>query len=319
MESAGRTSATTAPPPRALSGRVLGHEFAGRVLSTRDVSGVEVGDRIVIRPQIPCHECAMCRAGQFHLCIRGTAGIVGYGYDGGFAERVLIPKATLDETVYLLPDSVEDRGGALVEPLAVGLHAVKQAGEVAGSVVLVLGAGMIGLAATQFLRLRGAGTVIVADPSDLRRNAATLLGADLVIDPTTEMPSHAAARVTAGVPGPTWVDAVIDCAGSPDALNDAMRALRPLGTLVMCALYTKKVPIAPDWIVGKELRVRGSFAYLEEFPEVIAALAAGHVDPSLFISHEVPLSNIEQAFRTQQDPSASLKVLVRPDGQPVQG
>ena len=112
---------------------MLGHEFAGRVLSTRDVSGVEVGDRIVIRPQIPCHECAMCRAGQFHLCIRGTAGIVGYGYDGGFAERVLIPKATLDETVYLLPDSVEDRGGALVEPLAVGLHAVKQAGEVAGS------------------------------------------------------------------------------------------------------------------------------------------------------------------------------------------
>ena len=303
-------------PTHAPSGRVLGHEFSGRVVSARQVAGVNVGDRIVVRPQIPCHECAMCTAGHFHLCLRGPAGIVGYGYDGGFAERALIPRATLNETVYLLPDAVEDRGGALVEPLAVGLHAVKQAGDVAGSVVLVLGAGTIGLATTQFLRLRGAGMVIVADPSELRRNAASLLGADLVVDPTVQATSRAISRAAVRGPGPGWVDVVIDCAGASPALDDALRALRPLGTLVICATYGTQVPIAPDWIVGKELQVRGSFAYLEEFPEVIAALAAGHVDPSQFISHELPLTDIAQAFRTQLDPTGSLKVLVRPDGHP---
>jgi threonine dehydrogenase-like Zn-dependent dehydrogenase len=86
----------------------------------------------------------------------------------------------------------------------------------------------------------------------------------------------------------------------------------PPATMVLCAVYAHRVSVRPDWIVSKELTVRGSFAYAHEFREVIAALAAGHVDPQLFISHELPLERISEAFRTQADPTASLKVLVRP-------
>jgi 2-desacetyl-2-hydroxyethyl bacteriochlorophyllide A dehydrogenase len=286
-------------------GRVLGHEFSGTVLSAPAVAGIEVGDRVVVRPQMPCHECEQCLSGQLHLCVRGPAGIIGYGYDGGFAERVLVPVALRDETVFLLPNTIDDRGGALIEPLSVGLRAVKQAGEVAGASVLVLGAGMIGLAVTQFLRLRGATAIAVADPSARRRDAAALLGADTVLDPR-------AVRVHEALP--TAVDVVIDCAGSADALADGLLAVRPAGTVVLCAVYGRKVPVAPDWVVGKELTIRGSFAYLAEFPEVIAALAAGHIDPALFVSHELPLSDIKQAFETQLNTESSLKVLVRPNG-----
>jgi (R,R)-butanediol dehydrogenase/meso-butanediol dehydrogenase/diacetyl reductase len=223
-----------------------------------------------------------------------------------------VPSAVLDETVFVLPHAIDDRGGALIEPLSVALRAVKQAADITGATVLVLGAGMIGLGATQFLRLRGAGTIIVADPSARRRDAALLLGADVVVDPLAERTVKAVARVTGPGLGGAAADVVLDCAGAPAALEDGLRAVRKLGTVVLCAVYAHKVPVAPDWIVSKELTVRGSFAYCDEFPEVIAALAAGHVDPGAFISHELPLQEIERAFRTQADAGASLKVLVRP-------
>jgi threonine dehydrogenase-like Zn-dependent dehydrogenase len=296
----------------ARAGRVLGHEFSGVVIDAPNVEGVAVGSRVVVRPQMPCHKCAMCLAGQWHLCVRGVDGIIGYGYDGGFAERVLIPAPVVGETIFSLPAGVDDRGGALVEPLSVGLHAAKQAGDISDAVVLVLGAGMIGLAATQFLRLRGARTILVSDPSARRRDAAALLGADLVIDPANERGEGSLRQLSApgGEFGP--IDVVIDCAGAEQALVGALRAVRPLGTLVLCALYGEPVPVPIDWIVGKELSVKGAFAYVDEFPEVIAALAAGHIDPGMFVSHEFPLAEIEVAFQAQLNSAASLKVLVCP-------
>jgi threonine dehydrogenase-like Zn-dependent dehydrogenase len=298
----------------AKPGQVMGHEFSGLVLDAPGVSGVAVGDRVAVRPQQPCGECAQCRAGQIQLCERGPAGIIGYGPAGAFAERVLIPRAVTDETVFVLPDTIDDRGGALAEPLAVALRAVKQAGSVSGAVVLVLGAGMIGLGVTQFLRLNGAGTIIVSDPSPRRRDAAQILGADVVVDPLQVKTVDAVREVTGAGPGGVGAraDVVIDCAGVGEALADGLAAARGGATMVLCAVYAHRVPVRPDWIVSKELTVRGSFAYAHEFREVIAALAAGHVDPQLFISHELPLERISEAFRTQADPTASLKVLVRP-------
>jgi 2-desacetyl-2-hydroxyethyl bacteriochlorophyllide A dehydrogenase len=293
-------------PTVAHPGRVLGHEFSGTVLSALSVPGIAVGDRVAVRPLIACGVCPQCASGSTHLCVRGANGIIGYGYDGAFAERVLVPAARRGETVFVLPSTVDDRAGALIEPLGVGLRAAKQAGEVSGATVLVLGAGMIGLAVTQFLRLRGAGAVIVADPSARRRDAATLLGAQTVLDPRTTPLSK---------PIDGLVDAVIDCSGAADALTEGLRAVRAAGTVVLCAVYGKKVPISLDRVVGQELTVKGSFAYQAEFPEAIAAVAAGHIDPSAFVSHELPLAEIEKAFLTQLDAHSSLKVLVRPNGE----
>jgi 2-desacetyl-2-hydroxyethyl bacteriochlorophyllide A dehydrogenase len=298
----------------AQPGQVLGHEFSGRVVAAPGVRGIGIGDRVAVRPQIPCRRCTACRDGRPHLCELGPAAIIGYGAQGAFAERVLVPRAVLGETVFVLPPSVDDRGGALVEPLAVGLRAVKQAGDVVGATALVLGAGMIGLAVTQFLRLNGAETIVVADPSSRRRDAALILGADVVVDPDHDSTVTAVQAVTGRGPGKVGAraDVVIDCAGSPTALADGLAAARSGGTVVLCAVYAAKVSVRPDWIVSKELIVRGSFGYGDEFREVLAALEAGHVDPSAFISHELPLERIAEAFRTQSDPNGSLKVLVCP-------
>jgi threonine dehydrogenase-like Zn-dependent dehydrogenase len=167
----------------AKPGQVLGHEFSGRVLSAPGVEGLAEGDRVTVRPLIPCGTCSQCEAGEPQRCENAHVQNIGYATRGAFADRVLVPRATVGETVFVLPETVTDRAGMLVEPLAVGLRAVNLCGDVAGKTVIVFGAGMIGLAACRFLKLRGAGTNVVADPSQLRRETALGLGADVVLDP----------------------------------------------------------------------------------------------------------------------------------------
>jgi 2-desacetyl-2-hydroxyethyl bacteriochlorophyllide A dehydrogenase len=284
-------------------GMVLGHEFSGTVLEAPGVEGLEPGQRVTARALIPCGHCERCREGELHLCQGGAAQIIGYGFDGAFAERVLIPRAIVGETVFGLPDSVSAEAGALVEPLAVALRAVRRSGEVWGRTVLVLGAGMIGLGATRFLKLAGAARIVVADLSALRREAALKLGADAVVDPATERASDAVRK---------HADVVIEAAGVKASLSEALRAVRPGGTVTIAAVFGRKIEVAIDRFTEKELDVRGSFAYRDEFPAVIAALAAGDIDPANFVSHRFGLADAGEAFRTQLDKDASLKVLVTP-------
>jgi 2-desacetyl-2-hydroxyethyl bacteriochlorophyllide A dehydrogenase len=298
----------------AQPGQVLGHEFWGRVVEAPGVDGLAVGDRVTVRPLIPCGQCDRCREGSPQLCEAGPAMNIGYGTRGAFAERVLVPRAVPGQTVFRLPDGLDDRAGALVEPLAVGLRAVRRAGDVGGAVALVLGAGMIGLAATRWLVLRGAATVIVADPSAVRREAARRLGAAIVTDPLSEKTSHVVREVTGpgGYGLGARADVVVDCAGAPAAFAEGLKSVRHGGTMALAAMYNRKIEVTPDRLVEKELNLRGAFAYDDEFPMVIEALAAGDVDPQVFVSHEFPLEEYERAFRTQLDRDTSLKVLVTP-------
>jgi 2-desacetyl-2-hydroxyethyl bacteriochlorophyllide A dehydrogenase len=286
----------------AKPGQVLGHEFSGIVVAAPEVDGLQEGQRVTVRPLMPCGQCAACLAGDPQLCERGHVQNIGYQSPGAFAERVLVPRAIVGQTVFPLPETVDDRGGALVEPLAVGLRAVRLAGAVEGRTVLVMGAGMIGLAATRFLRLAGVEKLIVADPSSLRRQAALDLGADVVVDPVTESTAKAVRRA----------DAVIECSGAPPAFADAVRCAKPGGTVVLAGIFGRKIEFSPDRITEKELVLRGSFGYRDEFPAVIAAIAAGDVLPEQFISHTFPLAQIEEAFRAQLDKDVSLKVMVTP-------
>lgn len=287
----------------ARPGMVLGHEFAGTVLDAPGVDGLQPGTRVTARAAIPCGHCGPCRAGNIHLCAGGAAQIVGYGIDGAFAQRVVVPRAIVDQTVFALPDTVGDEAGALVEPLSVSLRAVRRCGDVEGKTVLVLGAGMIGLGATRFLKLAGAGRVVVADLSPLRREAALAQGADEVVDPADTRPSDAVGKLA---------DVALEAAGAKATLNEALRGVRPGGVVTIAAVFGRKLDIAIDRFTEKELDVRGSFAYKDEFPAVIAALAAGDVDPAAFISHRFALTDIQDAFRTQLDKERSLKVLVTP-------
>lgn len=295
-------------------GQVLGHEFVGTVVAAPGVEGLAAGQRVTARPLVPCGECGACREGEIQRCEAGMADNVGYGRRGAFAERVLVPKAVVGEVVFPVPEEIDDRSAALIEPLAVGLHAIRQAEVEPGQTALVLGAGPIGLGVVAFLRRAGIGTLIVSDPSARRREAAAALGADRVVDPRAENTVEVVAGITGiGAYGSgARADVAIDCAGVAPALADALRSVRSGARVVFCAMYARKVDFRPDMVTMKELTLRGALGYKHEFPEVIDALAKGEVDAGAMISHELPLTEIEEAFRIQSDPDASLKVLVTP-------
>jgi 2-desacetyl-2-hydroxyethyl bacteriochlorophyllide A dehydrogenase len=283
----------------ARPGQVLGHEFVGTVVEAPGVEGLAVGERVVVRPLIPCGECDACRRGDPQLCARGLELGIGYAFDGAFADRVLVPRAVVGLTVFPLPDSVDDRAAALVEPLAVACHAVRRGGDPRRREALVLGAGTIGLGVAAFLRLGGA-SVTVVDPSPLRREAAVSLGARTALDTASEQPEADS------------FDLVFECAGADATMAAAIRAVRPGGTVVVSALFGRRVEISPDRFSVKEAALVGAFGYRDEFPEVIDALASGSIDATALISHDLPLDRIDEAFQIQSDPTESLKVLVRP-------
>jgi threonine dehydrogenase-like Zn-dependent dehydrogenase len=317
----------------ARPGQVLGHELSGTVVEAPGVEGVEPGTRVVVRPLMPCGECAACRRGDPQLCTDGLGRSIGYGSDGGFAEQVLVPRAEVGLTVFPLPDSVDDRAAALVEPLAVALHAVRQAPRVEGAEALVLGAGTIGLGVAAFLKLEGAASVTVVDPSPLRREAALRLGADRVVDPDATVGTGVAAAgsrpavdqagpergttdsggvAASGAAGPESADVVFECAGAARTIADAVKAVRSGGAVVVSALFGRRVEFSPDRLTAKEALLIGAFGYRDEFADVVEALASGAIDAESLISHELPLERIDEAFRIQADPERSLKVLVRP-------
>ena len=297
----------------ARPGQVLGHEFTGRVVDADGSPDLAVGTRVCVRPLIPCGRCDRCRAGEIQLCEGGYRDQIGYAARGAFAERVLVPRAQAGETVFALPDSVDDEAGALVEPLAVGLHAVRLGAPELGETAVVFGLGTIGLGVVRFLRLAGVRTILAFDPSALRRERALELGADAAHDPAADEPVRTVRAVTGRGPfGGARADVVIECAGVAQTFGDATRVLRNGGRLVLAAIYGRAFEMNPSRIVEKELTVRGSLAYKDEFPRVIDLLAAGAIDASRLISHRFPLERIEEAFRAQLDRERALKVLVTP-------
>ena len=285
-------------------GQIMGHEFSGEVVDVgAEVSGIAVGDRVTGPPIQPCGACGACRDGRRHLCETWTTRSIAYGLPGGFAERLRIPDATLHENVHKLPDGVTFEDGALVEPLAVGVHAVGRADPSPGDVAVVLGLGAIGLQVAQVLLARGLTRVIGADLSPLRRSVAEELG-------VTAVASADLAAEAAGGP----IDVVFEATGAPALVQRSMELARPAGTVVLIALYEESAEIVPTLAVQKELTVRGSAIFTpEEFGEAVDLLAGGKVRGEPLITHRLALEDLGAAFEAQLDKDAAIKVMVTAD------
>jgi (R,R)-butanediol dehydrogenase/meso-butanediol dehydrogenase/diacetyl reductase len=281
-------------------GQIMGHEFSGEVVEVgADVAGIAVGDRVTGPPIQPCGECGACRGGRQHLCETWTTRSIAYGLPGGFAELLRIPDATLGSNVFKLADGLGFEDGALVEPLAVGVHAVGRADLSADDVAVVLGLGTIGLQVAQVLLARGVGSVIGVDLSPLRRSVASELGV------------HAVSGL-GDVEGP--VDAVFEATGAPALVQGAMELVRPAGTVVLIALYEQTAEIAPTLAVQKELTVRGSAIFTpEDFGEAVELLATGKVRSQPLITHRLALEDLGAAFEAQLDKDTAIKVMVTAD------
>ncbi|EJN60228.1 2,3-butanediol dehydrogenase [Halogranum rubrum] len=301
--------------PHPISGDVapvtMGHEYSGTVSDVGDgVTHLAVGDAVVINPILYCGECRQCREGNYHIC--DSIGFTGLsGGDGGFAENVVVGA---EQAVPLVGD-VPLEYGALVEPLAVGLHAVRRSGLQAGDSVAVFGSGPIGLSVIQSARAAGAGKIYVSEPRAARRDRAVDCGATDTIDPT-EM--DAVEFITDETGG--GVDVTFEVAGIEPTYKAALQSVRPSGTMTVVSIWEGEVSSHPNNIVLGERTITGTLAYLggprsdEEYGMVIDMLADGTLDPEPLITDRIGLDDIvDDGFESLLDSeSDQVKILVKP-------
>ena len=286
-------------------GTIMGHEFSGEVVAVgAAVAGrFKTGDRVTALPYIACGSCAACLTGQGHRCPAVVSG--GFGkIPGAYAEYV---RAGVHETL-LLPPEVDWRAGALVEPLAVGLHTVDRAGLRPGEAVLVVGAGPIGLATSLWCRFFGTGHVIVSDLSRERADRAARLGATGVIHAGSEDVTAAFKRECGRRP-----DVVFDCVGVPGSQQLAMDYAPTNGRVVVAGVCMHPDRILPVKAVTKELDVRYVFAYgKRDFEITIDMLARGRIDASAMLGETVGFDAFPAAFESLRTDKSRVKVMLEP-------
>lgn len=296
--------------PHPLTGETmpvtLGHEFAGEVVEVGDGSAeVKAGDRVAIEPVYRCGECPACQRGAFNLCEKlGFYGLMGGG--GGMSEFAVVPSYML----HRLPEGITSEQGALVEPIAVGLRAVRRAGFKEGQSAIIFGGGPIGAVTVQCLRAMGAGLVMLAEVSEVRKEKALEIGADVVIDPREEDVVERVSELTDG----EGAEHSFDAAGIQQTLQTALHATRKGGTVTIISIWEGPVELNPNDIVLSELNVGGTICYTpEDFADTISMIKDGSIKTEGIITERIPLSDVvEGGFEELVDhKDRHVKILVR--------
>jgi (R,R)-butanediol dehydrogenase/meso-butanediol dehydrogenase/diacetyl reductase len=279
-------------------GAVLGHEYSGEVVETgKGVSRVRAGDRVAVFPVRGCGHCANCLAGEMPWCAQMRLEGGGYGEYSVAAEAQAVR----------LPGGVSLEDGALVEPLAVGLHGVDISGMKPGARVLVIGAGPIGLATVFWARRLGAGRIAVTASSMRREELAMQMGASAFIDPAAD-PIAEVNRVLGGAP-----DIVYECVGKPGLIARSIDHVRPRGTVVVLGLCTLPETFMPFAAVAKEVRIQASAFYsVRDFEITADVLEAGDTAPEAMVTDTVALADMPPVFEALRHRTTQCKVLVRP-------
>ncbi|MFH1775179.1 MAG: 2,3-butanediol dehydrogenase [Chloroflexota bacterium] len=284
----------------------LGHEFSGEVVEVgAGLNDIRVGERVAVRPTMPCYSCYWCQRGRHIQCT--SLATIGYAWDGAFAPYAVVP----GDTVYRLPDELDYAAAALCEPLAVALHGCKRGGLEPGDRVAVIGAGPIGLLTLQAAKAAGAGQVFVVEPLASRREIALGLGGTEVLDPGKVDVSKEISRLTDKL----RVDIVFECAGPPVAMLTALRVCGRGGKIVEMGqmLESCSFPFQALWL--REQMIIASQGYVDEFPLAIALLADGQIQVEPLITARIKLDDIiESGFKelTGGKRLEHLKVLVSP-------
>jgi L-iditol 2-dehydrogenase len=290
----------------------MGHEAAGVVVGVgRDAGSWREGDRVTFDSTIFCGVCPACLAGRSNLCERRAvlgASYPGYRREGAFAELVAVP----GRGVVAIPDELTFERAAFAEPLAVALHAVALAGDVAGKTVAVVGTGVIGLLVVQALRAAGAGRIVGIDLNEERLELARAFGAESTFRADQADVTRRVVEFADGG-GP---DVVIEAVGVSAAIQTAIGCVRRGGRIVLVGNVTPMIDLPLQAVVTGELTLVGSCASAGEMGRSVELLAGGGVDVDPLISVVAPLADGGRWFDQLHDaPSGLLKVLLIPPGE----
>lgn len=281
----------TAPHP--LTGvqapLVLGHEFSGEVVEVgKEVQGWKVGDRVAPDACQYCEACFMCRQNRYSICEK--LAFTGLMANGAFAEYVNVPAYTL----YELPPEMSYDAGAFVEPVAVGVHAVRRGQVLVGDTVAIVGAGTIGQVTLQAAKAAGASKLFVVEKARARKEYAKNLGATAVIDPGETDPVAEIRRLTNGL----GVDVAFECVGGHQTGALTIDLARTGGKAVLVGIFEKPSEVHFNNLVFFEKEVLGSLAYYGDFKTAIALMADGRIVAEPMITSRIKLEEIvEKGFK----------------------
>ena len=283
---------------------ILGHEISGVVEAIGEtVTRVKPGTRVAVNPSRPCNQCRYCLEGKQNQCLdmRFYGSAMRFPHvQGAFREQLVCEQAQ----AHPIPESLSLSEAAMAEPLAVCLHAVRRAGSLTGRKVLVTGCGPIGALVVLAARRAGAADIVVTDIAEGALAFALEVGADRGVYVGKGDDALAEYSRDKG-----YFDVAFEASGAAPALRAAIEATRPGGVLMQLGLGgDMTLPI--NLITAKELELRGTFRFHEEFAQAIGFMAKRLIDVKPLISATAPLADAVQAFRLANDRSRAMKVQI---------
>lgn len=290
-------------------GLVMGHEFCGVVVDSGARADLKVGDRVTSLPISPCGECEPCKKGDIQFCKKTWSEAIGLSINnpGGLTKRI----AVRPDMVIKVPNIMKDEEVAMVEPTAVGLHAVHLANIAVGDNVLVIGGGIIGLVSAMFAKLEGASRVVLTETNPKRGEKSVKLGvADEWYNALDQDSLTKLVEETNG-----GFDVVIECVGNSAAVNSSINMVKPGGKVILVGVATEAISVYTVMAVMKELVVQGAIGYTyEEFKTCIDLIANKKIDVMKFVSDVVTLEETQKAYeRLTSGNDEAIKILVDPN------
>ncbi|OMF32132.1 erythritol/L-threitol dehydrogenase [Paenibacillus sp. FSL H8-0548] len=286
---------------------IPGHEFVGHVVAIGEgVTKVSISERVISEQIVPCWDCRFCNRGQYWMCEKHDIYGFQTNVNGAMAEYMLFPKEAI---VHKVPEQLTLEEAVLIEPYACSMHAVQRAKIELGDVVVISGAGTLGLGMVGAAKLSGASTLIVLDLFEDRLETAKAFGADIVLNPAKINVVDEIKRLTEGY----GCDVYIEATGHPQSVVQGLAMIRKLGRFVEFSVF--KDPVTVDWsIIGdrKELDILGSHLGPYCYPIVIEGIAKGSLPTKGVVTHKLPLASYKEGFELVKQGKDCLKVLLLP-------
>lgn len=290
---------------------IPGHEFFGYVVEAGPGAlthfDLTIGQRVIAEQIVPCGKCRYCTSGDYHMCeVHNIFGFQRVAADGGMAEYMLLPPTS---RVHKIPETLSVNDAAMIEPMACSVHTVNRADIGFSDVVVIAGAGPLGLGMVQLAKLKTPKKLVVIDLVPQRLALAKAFGADVTINPQTDDALAIIKSLTQGY----GCDVYIETTGAPAGVTQGLELIRKLGRFIEFSVFGKDT--TADWsIIGdrKELDVRGAHLGPYCYPVVIDLMERGLLTSRGIVTHNFTLSEWEEAFALANSLD-SIKVLLKPE------